>query len=161
MYCLSRPASLFVGSSSSVAIVCSATTQTMDALPTKISLAERLSAITGLEYQIVWKVVFYSLSVILGWQLVQYLRLVFRSDLKHIPGPRWARLTAFWRPWVLRKGEAPEIYCDLHQKYGPLVRTAPGVVSVSDPKAIPIIYGIGTKFYKVSFAFYFGYLGAV
>ena len=91
-----------------------------------------------------------SISLFLGWQLLQYLRQVFRSDLKKIPGPKWARVTVFWRPWVLRHGKAPDVYHELHQRYGPLVRTAPGVVSISDPKAITSIYGIGTKYYKAS-----------
>ena len=50
---------------------------------------------------------------------------------------------------MLRKGDAQEVYYNLHQKYGPIVRTAPGVVSISDPRTVPTIYGIGTKFYKV------------
>lgn len=89
-------------------------------------------------------------SIFLGWSLLQYLRQVFRPDLKNIPGPRWAKFTVFWRPWVLRHGKAPDVYHELHQKYGPLVRTAPSVVSISDPKAITTIYGIGTKYYKAS-----------
>ena len=82
---------------------------------------------------------------------VNHIRKVFRADLKNIPGPGLARITAFWRPWILRHGKAPEIYYQLHEQYGPLVRTAPGVVSISDPAAIPTIYGIGTKFFKASF----------
>ena len=50
---------------------------------------------------------------------------------------------------MLRKGDAPEVYYNLHQQYGPIVRTAPGVVSIADPRTVPTIYGIGTKFYKV------------
>ena len=37
----------------------------------------------------------------------------------------------------------------LHKKYGPLVRIGPNHVSVSDPKAINIIYGLKTGFTKV------------
>jgi cytochrome P450 len=36
----------------------------------------------------------------------------------------------------------------LHAKHGPLVRTAPNEVSVSDLSAIKAIYGAGTKFRK-------------
>ena len=89
------------------------------------------------------------LILVVGWQSFQCIRQIFRADLRKIPGPRWARITAFWRPWVLRHGQAPEVYYELHQKYGPLVRTAPAVVSISDPGAISTIYGIGTKYYKV------------
>jgi cytochrome P450 len=36
----------------------------------------------------------------------------------------------------------------LHKKHGKLVRTAPNEVSISDPTAIKLIYGAGTKFRK-------------
>lgn len=39
----------------------------------------------------------------------------------------------------------------LHQKYGPLVRVGPSHVSVSDPDAVKIIYGINTGFTKTGF----------
>ena len=51
---------------------------------------------------------------------------------------------------MLRNGGAHDFYRMLHRKYGTVVRTAPNVVSVSDPKAIATMYAIGTKFYKVS-----------
>ncbi|KAH8883489.1 cytochrome P450 [Thozetella sp. PMI_491] len=44
-----------------------------------------------------------------------------------------------------------EVYYNLHREYGAIVRTAPNVVSIADPHAIPAIYGIGTKFYKSAF----------
>lgn len=97
-----------------------------------------------------WTTAFYFIGFILLLQFVLHLRQVFRSDLKGIPGPTIARLTAFWRPWALRNGDCPEVYYDLHRKYGTFVRVAPGVVSIADPKAIPQIYGIGSKFIKVS-----------
>lgn len=97
-----------------------------------------------------WNTVYWALSVLLTWQIIWHLQQIFRSDLRGIPGPVIARLTAYWRPWALLGGQAPEVYYDLHRKYGPLVRTAPGVVSISDPAAISKIYGIGSKFHKVS-----------
>jgi hypothetical protein len=96
-----------------------------------------------------WTSAYLILSAILAWQVLRHCQQVFRSDLRSIPGPTVARLTKYWRPWVLLGGQAPEIYYELHRKYGPLVRTAPGVVSVSDPTAVPKIYGIGSKFHKV------------
>ena len=84
-----------------------------------------------------------------AWLCVQYAKQVFRADMRSIPGPFLARLSPFYRAWMLRKGDAQEVYYNLHQKYGPIVRTAPGVVSISDPRTVPTIYGIGTKFYKV------------
>ncbi|KAF2483106.1 cytochrome P450 oxidoreductase [Neohortaea acidophila] len=40
---------------------------------------------------------------------------------------------------------------DLHRKHGPLVRTAPHVVSVADSAMIPLIYGATEKFKKPAF----------
>lgn len=97
-----------------------------------------------------WSTVYWALSALLIWQIIRQLQQIFRSDLRGIPGPTLARITAYWRPWALLGGQAPEVYYDLHRKYGPLVRTAPGVVSISDPAAVPKIYGIGSKFHKVS-----------
>lgn len=38
----------------------------------------------------------------------------------------------------------------LHEKHGPVVRTGPTTISISDPSYIPKIYGIGQGFHKVS-----------
>ena len=106
---------------------------------------------TGGEYWVAHRLQISCLAVSLFvvWVILRHFRLVFRSDLAKIPGPTWARFTALWRPWILIDGTAPEVYKALHKKYGPLVRTAPNVVSVSDPNSISTIYGIGSKFYKV------------
>lgn len=108
-----------------------------------------LSALSTLDISQMRAGVCFSLAILLAWRLIQHVRLVLRSDLRKLPGPPIARLTAFWRPWVLLSGNAPNVYKELHAKYGPVVRTAPGVVSVSDPSAIGSIYGIGSKFVKV------------
>ncbi|KAH8683619.1 cytochrome P450 [Ilyonectria robusta] len=48
-------------------------------------------------------------------------------------------------------GNAHINYRKLHDKYGPIVRTAPNVVDISDPAVIPSIYAIGSKFVKSAF----------
>jgi hypothetical protein len=96
-----------------------------------------------------------SLSVvfilILGWNLIHYARNALKPGLRSIPGPFLARFTRLWRLFQISKGGGRELYQRLHDRYGPIVRTAPNVVSISDPQAIPIIYGINSKFVKVSF----------
>ena len=114
-------------------------------LPQQIS-----SGRIGLSSTYGWTLVTVSLMFFAAWQAIKYCQTVFRSDLRKIPGPKIAQFSAFWRPWVLFGGNAPNVYRGLHEKYGPLERTAPNVVSVSDPNAISTIYGIGSKFYKVS-----------
>jgi hypothetical protein len=48
------------------------------------------------------------------------------------------------------KGDNHHTEINLHRQYGPLVRIGPRHISVSDPKAIPIIYGINKGFTKVN-----------
>ncbi|KAH8666053.1 cytochrome P450 [Tricladium varicosporioides] len=52
---------------------------------------------------------------------------------------------------MVYKGNAPQTYRELHKKYGPIVRTGPNHVSVSDPEMIPVIYGTGSNFRKSEF----------
>ncbi|KAF4334064.1 cytochrome p450 oxidoreductase [Fusarium beomiforme] len=56
-----------------------------------------------------------------------------------------------FKPLKLYTGNAHGFYYELHQKYGPIVRTGPNIVSISDPSAIAPIYAIGSKFLKSSF----------
>ena len=77
--------------------------------------------------------------------------LSFNPALSKLPGPTWARWTPFWRLVFVWDGKSPSKYYELHQKYGPIVRTGPRCVDISDPAAIPIIYGISSKFLKTQF----------
>lgn len=72
-----------------------------------------------------------------------------RPGLRQIPGPWVARYSPIWRVMFVWNGNAHEQYRELHTKYGPIVRTAPNVVDISDPSAMFTIYGIGSKFLKV------------
>jgi hypothetical protein len=78
--------------------------------------------------------------------------LALKPGLRGIPGPLSARFTELWRLRFVGRGTAHEDYPALHKKYGPLVRTAPNVVDISDPAVVPIIYGINSKYYKVCLA---------
>jgi hypothetical protein len=81
--------------------------------------------------------------------LVPSIVAVFKPGLRSIPGPLLARFSPFYRLVKLSKGDAPVYYRKLHNKYGPIVRTGPNTVDISDSKAVPIIYGINSKFFKV------------
>ena len=73
----------------------------------------------------------------------------FGGGLNRIPGPRLAGLTDFWRLFVVW-GRRPElVHIELHEKYGNIVRLGPRTVSVGDPQAIKIIYGLNSGFIKV------------
>ena len=90
-------------------------------------------------------------AVLVAVYFVGKIRLAFHPGLRNLPGPLSARFTRWYRSSLVFGGKAPEEYRKVHAKYGPMVRVGPNHVSVSDPAAIPIIYGIGTgtKFLKV------------
>jgi hypothetical protein len=89
-----------------------------------------------------------SLAVLVFFGLYLY-RSVFHPELRHMPGPWLARLSPFWRLWFVWDGTGHDGYQRLHKRYGRIVRTAPNVIDISDPAAIPTIYGISSKFMKV------------
>lgn len=91
------------------------------------------------------------------WTLILSIAAALRPGLRSIPGPVIARFTRFYRPWRIAKGDAPDFYLKLHEKYGPIVRTGPNTVDISDPKALPVIYGISSKFLKVRDLIYFAW----
>ena len=87
------------------------------------------------------------------WYIVSSIATAFKPGLKSIPGPAIARFSSFYRPWKISKGDAPNFYLRMHEEYGKIVRTGPNTIDISDPKALPIIYGIRSKFLKVGFTF--------
>lgn len=89
------------------------------------------------------------LGGILFLTIAKLLRVAFRKGIREIPGPRLARFTPFYRINLVVGGDAVNKYRQLHERYGPFVRTGPNSVAIADPKAIPIIYGISSRFMKV------------
>jgi hypothetical protein len=82
-----------------------------------------------------------------------FARLIYNRygyGITSVPGPFWAPCTDFWRLLVVW-GRRPELkHIQLHEKYGPLVRLGPNVVSVSDPEAIRVIYSHTSVYKKAS-----------
>ena len=70
-------------------------------------------------------------------------------SISAIPGPFLASYTHLWRLFLVWKRRPEVTHIDLHEKYGLLVRLGPNAVSVSDPEAIKVIYGLGSKYLKV------------
>lgn len=68
------------------------------------------------------------------------------SPSRAIPGPWASRFTRFWYFNKVRAGSFHHENIALHEKYGPIVRLAPGYFSVAAPEKI--VYGIGSKFPK-------------
>jgi cytochrome P450 len=81
--------------------------------------------------------------------LAIYVASAYIGDpLSRIPGPLYARFSRLWMVQHSVAGDMHTTMIALHKKHGKLVRTAPNEVSISDPKAIKLIYGAGTKFRK-------------
>ena len=94
----------------------------------------------------------FAASVLVLLALVWVARLVYtgyQPGLRGIPGPWSAKFAYVVRFKLIWAGKAHENYRKLHETYGTIVRTAPNVVDISDPKAIPVIYGINSKYIKV------------
>ncbi|OJJ50124.1 hypothetical protein ASPZODRAFT_1110696 [Penicilliopsis zonata CBS 506.65] len=65
--------------------------------------------------------------------LCNYLRL------RRIPGPVSAGISSLWGIYNRRRPGYAREMARLHQRYGPVVRTGPNAVSVSDPTAVATI----------------------
>jgi hypothetical protein len=90
----------------------------------------------------------YLLAIIPILALCRLLYLCLSSPLRSVPGPFWTRLTKLWYFNRVRRGHFESDNIQLHQRYGPVVRIAPGHYSVSDIDAVKTIYSTGSKFPK-------------
>lgn len=75
----------------------------------------------------------------------------YQKHLSKIPGPAAAGYTKLWRLYRVYKGRFTWEQIKLHRELGPVVRIAPRIVSIGDPKAIPIIYSLKQNFTKTAF----------
>lgn len=80
---------------------------------------------------------------------LSYLITAVRPGIRHAPGPFLARFTNWWRVAQVVKGQYPQKLLELHKKHGPIVRIGPNQVSISDPQAVPQVYGFTAKYLKV------------
>ncbi len=92
----------------------------------------------------------YPIPAIFVLVVLNFLWNKFQPGLVNIPGPSLAAYTKWWRFYDVYKKHAHLSAIDYHNKYGPLVRIAPNIVSVADPKMIPVIYSNREDFTKVS-----------
>ncbi|KIW85276.1 hypothetical protein Z517_00666 [Fonsecaea pedrosoi CBS 271.37] len=95
--------------------------------------------------------IYYVGSAIFIAYCIDCIRIAFRPGLRKLPGPLSARFSRLYRLSLVAGGKAPDEYRKVHEDYGPIVRVGPNHVSVADPSEIPVIYGIGSKFFKTEF----------
>lgn len=91
----------------------------------------------------------YILFLLLAAAALAVVQLTVASfKLRGIPGPLMARFTDVWRFRAMRsKGWSTRLVA-LHKKHGKLVRIGPNHISVSDPAAIPTVYGTSPVWVK-------------
>lgn len=93
-----------------------------------------------------WK---FSILVIFAVLIIRLLTNRYKRGICDIPGPLLAKYTRLWKLHSVWKGDHHHTAIDLHKKHGSLVRIGPNHISVGDPNAIPVIYGLNKGFTKV------------
>ncbi|KAI0856869.1 cytochrome P450 [Xylaria cubensis] len=88
-------------------------------------------------------------ALVLGYILQRLIRSVL-SPLRSVPGPFLARCSDLWYLWHVKNGRWEVRDIELHRKHGAIVRYGPNRYSISDPEALNVIYGHGTRFAKSS-----------
>ncbi|KAF4549640.1 Cytochrome P450-like protein 81 [Elsinoe fawcettii] len=73
------------------------------------------------------------------------------TGISHVPGPWLASLSNIWRYQIARTFRPEQVHINLHERYGPVVRLGPNIVSVSDPSALQTIYAPNAGFVKSAF----------
>lgn len=72
------------------------------------------------------------------------------SKLRTIPGPLLASMTNLWRLIDVLQGQHHDTLIRLHREHkSKLIRIGPNTVSVADPEAVKVIYGLNKGFQKV------------
>lgn len=95
-----------------------------------------------------WQYLLAPCLLLLIYLLLDSVRVAYKSGIRNVPGPTFARWSNLWRITFVWDGKAPWKTLDLHEKYGPVIRTGPNSVVFSDPAVIPLIYGVSSKYYK-------------
>lgn len=93
-------------------------------------------------------------SVALFYLAGLYASLIIYRSLFHplnkFPGPFGARISSFWLSARVKDGDAFRQIHKLHDKYGDFVRVGSSDLSITHPKAVNAIYGLGSKCTKAA-----------
>ena len=88
--------------------------------------------------------------VLLTFMTGYFFYIKNRKGLRDIPGPFLASILPLDRLLSAARGHQFATHLEYHRKYGSLVRVGPNHVSFSDAEAIPLVYSVNTKYFKVS-----------
>jgi len=75
----------------------------------------------------------------------------YHNGLNKYPGHPLAGYTNWWRFFDVLGRHAEDTHIALHRKHGDIVRLGPNVLSIADPRAIKIIYGLNKGMTKSEF----------
>jgi hypothetical protein len=83
--------------------------------------------------------------------VIRVLYKRYGSPLRRYPGPFLASFSRLWKVLSTASGRTHLDFIALHDKYGPVVRIAPGEVSIASPEAARTVLSAGKHFYKTRF----------
>ncbi|KAL2165002.1 hypothetical protein VTH06DRAFT_298 [Thermothelomyces fergusii] len=89
--------------------------------------------------------------LLVGWLVIRALYRRYASPLRRYPGPFLASISRLWKLLSTASGQTHLDHIGLHRRYGPVVRIAPGEVSVSSPEAARTVLSAGRGFKKTPF----------
>ncbi|KAK4099266.1 cytochrome P450 [Parathielavia hyrcaniae] len=90
-------------------------------------------------------------AILVSFLLLRALHKRYASPLRKYPGPFLASVTRLWKVKSAASGRTHLDHIALHRRYGPVVRVAPGEVSVSSPEAARALLSAGRRFFKTPF----------
>ncbi|KAI0450353.1 cytochrome P450 [Xylaria acuta] len=76
---------------------------------------------------------------------------IFFTPIRHFSGPLYCRISSLWFATYLGKHDAFRQLRKLHQTHGAFLRIGSNDLSISHPKAVQAIYGLGSKCRKADF----------
>jgi hypothetical protein len=91
------------------------------------------------------------------WYIIICLALIthlihnkYYNGLHKYPGPTLAAYTNWWRFFESLGRKTERTTIELHREHGDIVRLGPNVLSLADPRAIKVIYGLNKGMTKAS-----------
>jgi hypothetical protein len=86
------------------------------------------------------RIIGFFVLVLVSYAIYRVVYNIFFHPLRDWPGPRWAAATDFFKLWILHTKQAHTLGIKYHARYGPVVRAAPNLLAVDDPRLLPLIY---------------------
>ena len=91
-----------------------------------------------------------TLSFLAGLYTSLMIYRLLLHPLNKFPGPMEARISSFWLSGQLKDGDAFRKVYELHEKFGDFVRVGSSDLSITHPKAVSAVYGLGSKCTKAA-----------